>query len=283
MGMFETWIILVITLVGLGAGLLGGMLGVGGSIIMIPVMVMLFGQNDRPGFNQHLYQAAAMIVNVAVVAPATLRHVRAGALLPDAFKKILPATLLFVAVGVAASNLAIFQTDRQWYGASGPTWLGRALAVFLVYVIYVNIRRLFGPRFATVEPGDRTHGGRITWPRCTMVGSAMGFCAGLMGIGGGAIATPLQQVSMKLPLRNCIANSAAIICLTAAFGAIVKNATLPDDVHLATSLTLAGLFAPTAIVGGLIGAKLTHILPRQLIRTIFICLLIAAAWKMAGI
>ncbi len=281
--MFEPWIIAVIALVGLGAGLLGGMLGVGGSIIMIPVMVMLFGQSERPGFNQHLYQAAAMIVNVAVVAPATVRHVRAGALVPAAFKKILPIAMAFIAVGVLASNLAIFDPDRQWCGANGPTWLGRVLAVFLVYVIVVNILRLFGPQLAAVEPGDRTHGGRITWPRCSIVGSVMGFCAGLMGIGGGAIATPLQQITMKLPLRSCIANSAAIICLTAAFGAVVKNATLPPEVQLSASLTLAGLFAPTAIIGALVGSRLTHVLPRQVVRSIFILVLIAAAWKMAGL
>ncbi len=38
-------------------GLFGGLLGLGGSTIMIPALVMVFGEN------QHLYQAAAMICN----------------------------------------------------------------------------------------------------------------------------------------------------------------------------------------------------------------------------
>ena len=52
--------IVMLLLTGFGAGLLGGFVGIGGSIIMIPAMLLLLGQN------QHLYQAAAMIVNVVV-------------------------------------------------------------------------------------------------------------------------------------------------------------------------------------------------------------------------
>lgn len=277
--MFEPWIIIAVGLTGLAAGTLGGMLGVGGSVIMIPVLVILFGQGDRQaGFNQHLYQAAAMIVNLAVLLPATRRHYQAGAIQPMALKRIIPFAAVFILVGVALSNLPLFSPEARFGGASGPVWLGRVLALFLVYVVVVNIRRLITGR------AEAAGQARLGWPRAGGVGLAMGLVAGLMGVGGGAIAVPLQQLLMRLPLRHAIANSATIICVTAGLGAIYKNATLGQHgLDWRNSLLLAGLLAPTAIVGGYLGGRLTHRLPVGVVRVTFIGLMIIAAWKMAGL
>ena len=59
-------------IIGLFAGLLGGMLGVGGSIVILPALTEVLGPN------QHTYQAAAMVVNFFVVMPAVWQHRRAG-------------------------------------------------------------------------------------------------------------------------------------------------------------------------------------------------------------
>jgi len=138
--MFDAYSLLeLLSVAGLGliAGTLGGMLGVGGGVLIIPGLVLLLG---RPtGVEQHLYQAAAMIANVAVSVPAALRHRRAGAMTPEALRWMLPAALVFVLVGVALSNLPVFS------GRDGGVWLGRILAVFLLYAVYVNTQRLFRP------------------------------------------------------------------------------------------------------------------------------------------
>jgi len=257
----------LILLIGLVTGVLGGMLGVGGSVIMIPALTLLLG------YNQHLYQAAAMLANVAVSIPAALRHRKAGAMVNDAIKWMLPAALVFVMVGVTVSNLAIFQ------GEDGAKWLGRVLAGFLLYVIWVNVRRL---ACKTVEPpADHAH---LSAQRCGLVGTAMGSVAGLMGIGGGAIAVPLQQVVLRLPLRSCIANSSAIICITASIGCVYKIGTLGMHGLLPGQAIQTGLMlAPTAWLGGRIGASLTHRLPIRQVRMAFIILMIVATWKMAAL
>ncbi len=277
--MFEPWVLIAVALTGLAAGTLGGMLGVGGSVIMIPALVMLFGQGDRnPGFHQHLYQAAAMIVNLAVLLPAARRHYQAGAIQVRALKRIIPFAAVFIIAGVAISNLPLFSPEARFLGASGPVWLGRVLAAFLVYVIAVNVRRLI------VGRGETAGQARFDWPRAGGVGVGMGLVAGLMGVGGGAIAVPLQQLLMRLPLRNAIANSATIICFTAGLGAIYKNATLAQHgLDWRNSLLLAGLLAPTAIIGGYLGGRLTHMLPVRIVRVAFIGLMVIAAWKMAGL
>ena len=151
----------------------------------------------------------------------------------------------------------------------------------MVYVIYVNIKKLFSkPRPVDEEP-DLSG---VTVARTTTVGGVMGFVAGLFGIGGGAVATPLQQVILRLRLRNCIANSAAVICITAGVGAIYKMATLgAHGLRWQDGLIVAGLLIPTAMLGGWIGGRLTHVLPVRTVRGVFVVILILAAWKMAAI
>jgi uncharacterized membrane protein YfcA len=265
----DPWALTAIAFIGLLAGTLGGMLGVGGSIVMIPGLTLVLG------YDQHLYQAAAMIANVAVSIPAAIRHQQAGALDRPTLTWMGPAAVLAALIGVWLSNRALFA------GVEGGLWLGRLLAVFLAYVIYVNVKRLRDGRPETTNIPDHLAAART---RRTGVGSVMGLIAGLLGVGGGAIAVPLQQVVLKLPLRSAIGNSSAIICLSAALGAIYKNATL--GYHGTTplaGLALAGLLVPTAWIGGGFGATLTHRLPMRQVRIAFVILLIVAAWKMAAV
>jgi len=275
--------LLVIAAIGLIAGTLGGMLGVGGSTIMIPGLTLAVG------YDQHLYQAAAMIANVAVSVPAAWRHRKAGAIVPQALRWMLPAALVAILLGVAISNLSIFS------GRDGGVWLGRILALFLIYVIFVNIRKLLAkparPSLAAISTGDLqpTAQPAVRARPSLVCGGLMGLVAGLLGIGGGAVAGPLPQGLLKLPLRSCIANSSAVICITAGVGALYKNATLAQ--HAAegqtltwqTGLLVGALLAPTAFVGGRVGASLTHRLPLGAVRAAFVLLMIVAAWKMAAL
>lgn len=254
--------------IGLCAGVLGGLVGVGGSTIMIPGLTFLFG------YDQHLYQAAAMIANIAVSVPAALKHRRAGALNPKALVWMLPAALVFVMVGVWVSNWEVFE------GEEGGKWLGRLLAAFLLYVIFVNVQRLTGKAAAheaTVTP-------RITPGRSIFAGSFMGGFAGLLGIGGGAVAVPMQQVLLRMPLKQAIANSSAVICISAGVGSIYKNASLGQHGDSPWhGVALALLLAPTCWIGGHLGAVLMHRLPTRQVRVAFVVLMVIAAWKMAAI
>jgi len=271
-------VLVSILLLGLLAGTLGGMLGIGGSIVMIPGLAILFSLGRTPAPNQHLFQASAMIVNVVVSVPAALRHRKADALVPEALVWMLPGALVSILLGVWVSNLPVFS------GAEGGRWLGKLLAVFMVYIIVMNILKLRARKEQMIGDGPC-----VTPVGATSVGLAMGTAAGLLGIGGGTIAVALQQSLLKLPLRKCIANSSAIICVSATIGAIYKNATLAQHateaspVNWQASLLIAFLLAPTAWVGARIGSGLTHTLPIKQVRIAFICLMAVAAWKMAGL
>lgn len=272
---FDILTMILIAMLGLIAGLLGGMLGVGGSVIMIPGLVMMFGIAD-----EHLFQASAMIANVAVAAPAAWKHYQAGSTKKAVLLWMLPFAVGFVMVGVWISNMPLFA------GPEGAIWLGRMLSLFLLYVVYANFVKLFG--------ADKQDGAEApTWnapshlkAKASSIGGGMGTLAGLLGIGGGALAVPLQQVLLKLPLRNCVANSSVVMVLSASFGAVMKSATLPmhsGHYEATDAILLAAFLIPTAIVGSRVGASLTYILPIRTIRIIFIVLMIVSAWKMASL
>jgi len=202
-----------------------------------------------------------------VVAPAAWRHYQAGAIVRPALLRLAPAAVGLIVIGVWVSD--------QFTGPGGAVWLGRLLAVFLAYVVVVNVRRLIAGRLETVGEA------RITWPRCMPVGGVMGFVAGLLGIGGGTVTVPLFQRVCHLPLRHCIGLSSAIMCITALFGAAMKNATLGQhEQAMMESFLIAACLAPTAFIGGLIGGRLTHVLPIMHVRIVFLVVLAVAAVRM---
>jgi len=262
---------LLLCITGLVAGVLGGLLGVGGSVVMIPAMVWLIPAVGGPVENLHQYQAAAMIVNFLLIGPSVLRHRQARAIYGGVWRWLAPAALIGTVGGVAISRLGVFSGTNE-------RTLRIVFGVFLLYVAGYNVWKML--RRGDGEGLDRAGADRLACWKKVGVGLPMGLSAGLLGIGGGAVAVPALQVLLRLPLRNAIATSAATILSIAWLGAIVKNASLGADGTVVRSLVLAGCLAPTAMVGSYLGGKLTHTLPLRVVRGAFIGLMLVAAYKM---
>ncbi|RMD63252.1 MAG: sulfite exporter TauE/SafE family protein [Planctomycetota bacterium] len=256
---------LLVAAVGLLAGALGGLLGIGGSVVMIPGLAFAF-HNAGPQ-SQHLFQASAMAVNVVVAAPAALTHARKGAVRREILVRMLvPATVAIVA-GVALAN----RLDGSM--------LRKLFAVFLLYVAGMNISRTIRR-----SPEPTSAQARITWARCSVVGAAMGFSAGLLGIGGGILTIPLIQTICRAPLRQCIGATSAAMCLTALVGATARISTLSQHGYTATqALAVFAALAPTAMGGSWLGARLSHALPLPVVRAVLVAVMLLAAWRMWAI
>jgi len=263
--LFETWSIAVLLVVGLVAGIAGGMLGIGGSVVMIPALAFVF--RGRTWDDQHLFQAAAMIVNVVVALPAAVRHKRAGAV-PWGFVRIFGiATLIAIGLGVWASN----QLDNR------PLRL--IFAAFLVYVVAHTLYKLTKGEAEFAPEGER-----VTVPRAGSVGLVTGASAGLLGIGGGIVSVPLAHTLCRLPLKQCIAASAVVMVVSSTVGSVMKLATLGQHGFKWTDAVLMALaLAPTALLGGWIGAGLTHRSSLRTLRLVFCALLVVMAGRMAGL
>ncbi len=264
--------LLIPAAIGLLAGLLGGLLGIGGSIVIIPALVLYLGHTGRyAGSTQHLLQAAAMICNVFVAAPAVLAHRRARAIIGSVVVFLVPAALAGILLGVRVSNTAMFARHQGVY-------LAMVFAGFMVYVAGYNTWRLCTNTDLEHGFDQRAKPGAAP---VAAVGLVMGFAAGLLGIGGGALCVPMQQVLLRIPLRRAIANSAVTILCVSPIGALFKNATLDHHgIEVSESLRLALLLIPTAIVGSYLGGRLTHALPRRVLRLVFIVFMVTMAYMM---
>jgi uncharacterized membrane protein YfcA len=249
-------------------GLFGGMLGIGGSVIMIPALTLFFGEN------QHLYQASAMICNFCVASSAVLAHRKAKSLVKKVLKWLIPGAIVGTVAGVALSNSEIFAGYRSYI-------LARLFGFFLIYVIIYNCWRFYAgdAKLKNADPGGRQY--RDNNILSLLIGTVTGIGAGLLGMGAGTIETPLQQVVLRMPLRRAMSNSAATIMSFALIGATYKNITLPQHgIAVTESLRIAVFVIPTAFIGGFFGGHLMHILPKNLVRVVFIIVLILASLRL---
>ncbi|MGB2985912.1 MAG: sulfite exporter TauE/SafE family protein [Phycisphaerae bacterium] len=259
--------------IGLFAGLVGGMLGVGGSIVMIPAMTELLGPN------QHLYQAAAMIVNFFVVVPAVYQHRRVKAIDRAAVLRFIPLAAVSVVVGVGLSELPLFAGE-------GEAYLRGLFGLFLLFVAVSDLYRLFRrpkPQPGTTCEANQGQRGapRGQWRLAAAVAIPTGLVSGLLGVGGGILAVPLQRRFLNVPMRTAVANSATVIIATSLIGASVKNyAYLTEHEYSVRSFVLAAVLIPTAIIGSLNGSKLTHRLPLKVVKAAFFVLLLVAAIRL---
>ena len=270
----EMQIIITIAAIGFAGGLLGGLLGIGGSIIVIPLLTLVKGNN------QQLYQATAMIMNIAVGASATLKHHLKGAIQVKVVLKILPAASVGILAGVALSNLI-------------PTlWLQVVFALALMGIAASELRSAF-----LIKPGSSQEKTELDLnDEATsvksglvnvMIGGFTGLCSGLLGIGGGIIIIPLLKKFSGFSMKAAIPASSATMLITAGIGAFYKNIQLPNlqapdgtPLEISTSLVIAACLIPTAFVGSYIGASMMHRLPMPVIKRVFALLLVIAAWRM---
>lgn len=268
--------ILILSIIGLIAGFFGGMLGIGGSLIMIPAMTELLGPD------QHLYQAGAMIVTVFVALPAVYQHRRVGAIDARTVGRLIPVAVPAVVAGVWVSEWSLFAGD-------GEAYLRALFGVFVLcvvgYELHKTLRRQRSPPLpdlweppvdrdgtTSIDSAPKRPGG---WRLAAIVAVPTGLIAGLLGVGGGVVAVPLQQRFLGVGIRVAIANSAAVIIATGLVGATVKNyAYMTTHANGLEPVRLAAVLIPMAIVGSLLGSRLTHRLPIRAIKIAFLLMML---------
>lgn len=261
--------VVLLACLGLIGGVLGGLAGVGGSMLFLPGLHWLMGSD--PPDTHHVYIAAAFVTNLAVAVPSALRHRARGAVRGDLLPVLTAATLVAVICGVALGTLV--NGDR----------LRVLLAGFIVCYCVYNTRRLLSASRRAADTASQ--GERRAVPRGMLagIGGVSGLVAGLLGLGGGVLLVPLMQTLGRVPLRQSIATSAWVICLTAGFAAAVKLASLPArGLSVVEALSIAGVLLPGAVVGSRLGAWLTHALPVAWVRGVITVVLLGAAGKLAG-
>jgi len=259
----------VLIVTGLVAGIGGGMLGIGGSVIFLPILGRVF-----PDASYNVFAAAALICNVFGGMGGAIGHYRNRRVIVSVVKRIIPLGIVAAIAGVLAANtLGRHGLDKVLWGVFGAV---------VCFMVYNNVRKLFGRGHpAALDAGDDLASLRVTLPRVSAVAVPTGFLAGMLGIGGGTYSVPGQQIFLDMPQKNAIANSAATMVVFCSIAAVVKNLTvsLPDGMTHWAPIHLAALLVPSALVGAYIGGHLTHKLPDRLVRALFTAFLAWTAYE----
>lgn len=257
-------------LIGTAGGFLGGLFGIGGGLVIIPLLTMTHGSNP------HLYQASSLVAALLVAAGSIPPHIRAKAIRWKFAMRTIPLSLASVAIGIVIGN-----------SLENPLWLERIFALFLAYVAVAElVRRVRSP---AAESAHTTPTERVGWGPACLVGGAMGTLSGLLGIGGGVIAVPMMRVVNRFNIRTTIATSAFLILPAVMLGIILKYSTLSsvktpsgDPIAVSSALWLAAALAPGAFFGAVVGASLVHKLPMKQLAIAFGVLCGIFAIRMAG-
>ena len=244
------------TLVGLGfvGAFASGLLGVGGAIVMIPLL--LYGP-PLLGVGELGIKAVAGVTMVQVFVAATsgmLAHRRFQAVNAE----LAGVGGLSMAVGSFAGALLSKYVHDKWL-----------LLVFTLMVTAAALLLLVPiERGEALTPAEHIRFSRL---RTTLVAGGVGVAAGLVGAGGAFLLVPLLVVVVGVPIRVTIGSSLAITALGATAGVAGKLVT--GQIPLAPTLAVA-LFA---IPGAQIGAALSHRLSASHLKlTLFLVILLTA-------
>jgi len=257
------WVPAYLTL-GALTGFLAGLFGVGGGLILVPVLTLFFAAQHFPAHHLlHLALGTSMATIFFTSIASLSRHHQHGAVDWPVVWRITPGLLLGTAIG--ATTAAILPA--------------RGLGIFFALFVYlIATQILFGrePHPARQLPGRSG---------MTLFGTATGWISSLISIGGGAITVPFL-VWCNVPLRRAIGTAAALGLPIAAGGTLgyimigMDINGLPEPhlgyIHLPALLWVALASMLTAPFG----ARMAHRLRVELLRRLFAVLLIALATRL---
>ena len=199
---------------GLFGGMIGGLLGIGGSVGIIPLATIFISPDKQQ------LQCAAMLCNVAVASTAYRRYLMAGKIEWTFARRIVPAAIIAVLAGVV---------------------------MFAAFLMVVAVREF---RLLAIGSEHSPDDARELSPaRGAGIGAIMGFLSGLLGIGGGVVGVPLMRAWARIPMKRAVVTSVCTMVPLAMVGATMKSITLwntPVDANGATMSTLAAGSAAAA-------------------------------------
>lgn len=221
-------------LVGVSLGLLGG----GGSILTVPLLAYVAGMDAKQAI------ATSLLVVGTTSAVAAVSHARAG-------RVQWRTGLIFGVAGMA--------------GAYGGGLLARfipgtvLLIGFAVMMIATAVAMLRGRK--EVGPVDPNH--RIPVPKVIIEGLVVGLVTGLVGAGGGFLVVPALALLGGLPMPLAVGTSLVVIAMKSFAGLAGYLSSVTID------WKVAGMVTAAAVVGALLGARLTALVNPDSLRKAF--------------
>jgi hypothetical protein len=266
--------VLILFLISIAAGVLGSLIGLGGGVVVVPVLTILFHVNIRLAIGASIVSVIATSSGAAATyVKEKMTNLRAGMFLEIAtttgaisgayLTTVLSPQFLFILFGAVLCYSA-FAVYHKRHNAAILTSSDDKIA---------NYFQLHGSYYDEAEQKEVTYkvGG-------TKLGLAMMYIAGmvsaLLGIGSGALKVPAMDLAMHLPMKVSTATSNFMIGVTAAASAGFYFARGQIDPIIAAPVA-AGVLA-----GAMIGARVLGKVTNASVRLIFVVVLVVIAAEM---
>jgi uncharacterized protein len=265
---------LVLLVGGAAAGVFGSLLGLGGGVLIVPLLTLGLGLPAREA-------VAVSLVSVIVTSSASAgvyleRHVanlRLGMVLE-----------LFTAGGALVGGLVAFLLSEQA--------LEGLFAALLTWVAVSMLRRSDAPARAAAasaaeaadpRPGAPTFAASLSGPGYRigrlpfgMAGAVFaGVVSALLGVGGGIVKVPVMHLVMGVPLKVATATSNMMIGITATSSAVIYLLRGEINPYVAGPMAL-GVF-----VGAMVGSRIAPRVNVHVLRWLFVVVLVYTAIEMA--
>lgn len=213
-------------LVGVAAGFLSGVFGVGGGILVVPALVIVLKMDQRLAHGTSL--AAVLPISVASLVGY------------GAASEVDWPVALFLAIGAVAG--AVVGTKLLHLVPQ------RVLALAFSALLLVTAVRLFVP----ISSGGRNDLTILVAVGLVVVGVVTGILAGLLGVGGGIVMVPVMIVALGLPPVLAKGTSVAVIVPTAIMGTWRNRKRRNADLRVALVVGVAGI---VSAVGGTVVSR----------------------------
>jgi len=236
---------------GAALGTLGGLFGIGGGLIAIPLLGVLFG------LDQQIAQGTALVMVVPNVMLALWRYHQRNRI---ELRHVLPLAIMGFCFAWLGSIWAV--------GIDAQT-MRIGFVAFLIALSAYNLVRMFA---ASAPAASQM---KYSWPWLGLLGAASGTMGGLFGVGGAVVATPV--LTSLFGTSQVVAQGLSLALALPSTGVTLVTYAAHHQVSWVVGLPLA--------VGGLMsiswGVKVAHALPERLLRGLFCGFLVFCAVMLA--
>ena len=262
------WLIglaLALLATGLVAGTLAGLLGVGGGIVIVPVLYHLF---TLLGIDESVRMHVAVGTSLATIIPTSIMsaraHSRKGSLDMALIRRLMPS----VVVGVLAGSIA-----------------SRFLSGAVLTAVFATVALLVALNMAFKKDGFAVGNGLPGPAGTALLGGGIGGISTLMGIGGGTLSVPILN-ALRVPMHTAVGTGAMLGMVISFPGAVAflynglgVPLRPPMSVGYVNLLGMALIVPATMLTTGF-GAKLAHSIDARRLRQVFAAFLALTSLRM---
>ncbi|MDD4335634.1 MAG: sulfite exporter TauE/SafE family protein [Desulfotomaculaceae bacterium] len=238
-------------LIGLLAGTFGGLVGLGGGVLMVPLMIGVLK------IGQHKAHGTSLVALVFTGIMGSVTYAVQGNI--DILASLLLAS---TAVFTARAGAKFANTLPEWK-------LGRAFGLFMLFITVLLLLKPYLPQVV-----DSTMG--WTWGKILVLlltGVFTGFLSGMMGVGGGTIMVP--SMVLLAGFTQYTAQGSSLLAMIPAGGVGAFTHWRLGNINKST---LTGL-VPGILIGTFMGGSLAHLISEDYLRMIFAAVLIWTGFR----